>query len=163
MGEDKGMLKMKTPLLDRLRAERERDEDEIKAPIVDRLNRLNNEYTSLWKEKNRIAKIASSDFGKAVLNEFVDAFSRMIYRKFLRALSNKDKDKMITMKFSKSILGSMTPESFERYCLMNYIQHIDETSDLSVSDLILDSKSQILSIHIPKLDIHKVVEIYRCS
>lgn len=147
----------KTPLLDELRAKREIQEQEIKAPVVATLNNLNRHYNELWKEKNRIAKIASSDFGKAILNEFVNKFSMMIYRKFIKAIQNDNE--IVTIKLSKSMLKSMTPETFERFCLMKYAQHMDENADLGVSENTINNKCQVLSIHIPKLDIHKIIAI----
>lgn len=149
---------MKTPLLDQLRATRELQEEEIKAPVVEKLNGLTGAYDKLWKEKNRIAKIATSGFGKAILNEFVHRFSKIIIDEFMKAISSSGDDAFY-IPVSKNMLRMMTPETFERHCLMFYAQHMDEKADLGVSDssVTMENKCEILYIHIPKLDVHKIV------
>ncbi len=148
----------KTPLLDELRAQRERQEKEILAPAVQVINKIQNDYVELWREKNRIAKLATGEFGQYFLKEFFAKVSMHFRRKYLRATKHLDKE-FVTIKISSQILKVMLPEQFENYCLRHYANDLDEKLDMGISEDIMNTKMQILSVYMPKMDYHQTVAI----
>src|SRR4051812_28812279 len=98
----------KHPLLDELRAQREKQEAEILEPAIKQINKIQNDYVELWQEKNRIAKLATGEFGKYFLKEFFANVSMHFRKKYLRAIKHLDNE-IITIKISSQTFKLMSP------------------------------------------------------
>lgn len=146
-------------LLDQLRNEYQRNEDEIKAPLQNELRRVNNNYVELWKEKNRIAKLATTDFGRAILREILHEFSNYLEIEFVRVMHDIGKKEVSVIRIPSDYLKFMRFDEFENYCLQAYCQQAEERVNFSVQDNIIDAKIQIITVEIPKITIQRTVAV----
>jgi hypothetical protein len=152
---------MKFPLLEQLRADRQRAEAEITAPLREVVDVLQSQVMSLRETVRSLERIMGNDIAKHVSAEVAHSLSAEIRRVIIDALvaAGNPMGKPITLTLSPDTIRFMDPDSLERQILDRYIgQHIP-TLRLSATTNPKDCVT-VLDVRIPELGSRHAIALH---
>lgn len=150
------------PLLEGLRAERERLEDEINAPLHEALRQCSAHVSQLRSALRNLEEIVGSKIGQHVIDDMGHALSGEIRRQIEAAMvaaGDAPKD-AVTFKMSAAALRFMDPGSVERELLNRYVNQSLPRLSLRAdrgTGLHADASVTVMDIRIPELGMRRYI------
>lgn len=145
----------KYPLLEELRAKRQIEETEIKAPIVNQLNYVSHKNKLLNDELTRIESKVGTELGEYVLRLIGDRLSYSIQAEVInaceKAWGKKKKQKFITIAIDTDTIKFMLPTEINNYVLGKYKQVFSQLHLTATESFNKGEKVVTLGVHIPSL------------
>lgn len=142
----------KFPLLEQLRAERQRQEDEITAPLREVIDRLHSRVESLAKSLRTLEKIVGSEIGKYAVQEIGNQIGAELRRHILEAMpaAHRSGASAFTLTLPTDILRFMDPKSVESEILRRYTAETAPRLSLR-ADVRPTDRVTVIDIRIPEL------------
>lgn len=124
----------KFPLLEQLRAERQRQEEEISAPYRAELSEASRMILGLRASLRAIERVLGTEIGQHVVREISDSLSRELRRMVTEAaMKAQPTDPAVTLTLPVELVRFMDPKSLSREILERYVDRSLPALDLRVS------------------------------
>jgi hypothetical protein len=145
----------KFPLLESLRAERERNEAEITAPV----RRERDEWASRYQRKadalRALERLIGTEIARHVVEQIAHDLSevvrRTVYEAVAKARPNR-RSEIVTLHLPAATLSFMDPRSLERQILDQYVSESIPAAMVS-ADVELRQMITVLDVRVPQLGI----------
>lgn len=149
---------MKFPLLDQLRAERERAEAEITLPYRQELDGMARLVSGLREALRSLEKIVGTEIGKHVTAEIACCLAAELRRQIMEALvaAGNPRAEPVTVTFSAETLRFMDPNSLEREVLGRYVSQSIPSLRLSAR-MKPDEMVTVMDVRIPELGFRQMI------
>lgn len=152
------------PLLEQLRAERERLEAEASAPVRARLSECQDRAARLAASLRTLERMIGSEIGKHVVERIGHEVGRVLRIEIVKALGsiNASKPGLFTLTLPTDALRFMDPQSIEREVLARFAEEtapqmsmcVDETTPVNASVTVLDIRIPELGYRHAMADLH---------
>lgn len=110
------------PLLEQLRAERQRQEDEITAPLREVIDGLSARVTALAESLRALERIVGTEIGKHAIDQIGHEIGAALRRHIFEAVQGAHQSgaAVFTLSLPADVLRFMDPKSLERQILDRY-------------------------------------------
>lgn len=142
----------KYPLLDQLRAERERNEAEITAPFRSEIERAVGMISQLRATVRAMERVLGTEIGKQMAAYIADQVSRKVWQLVMEASAKAAQrpTEPVTLTLSAETLRFMDPRSLESEILARYSSETVPSLRLGVEERVSDCVT-VIDIRIPEL------------
>lgn len=139
------------PLLQQMRAERQRREDAVTAPYREELDQFHALVTRLKASLRALEKVVGSEIGRHVMAEIAHGLSGELRRHIFEALAKTAPvEPVFTLRLPTDVLRFMDPKSMESEVLRRYVYETLPSMGVRV-DTKPDDMVTIMDIRIPEL------------
>jgi hypothetical protein len=145
--------KSKFPLLEQMRADRNRREAEINAPLFQTIRSANSLISHLRNEMTEMQRALGTDIGKELAARIADGISMKVRQLVsIAAMKIRTPGESIVVELPVSLVRFLEPNSLEREILAQYCAQALPRLNLGVDNAPIEKKIRRYIIEIPPLN-----------